>query len=94
MAGRSGHRLDPGGRQARKLYAGGYGFFAISPGSGDIIRYANGQWNRIGGPGYTFLVGDTALYTLSPTRDMVVKYSGSGDRWYRIGGPARSIAPC
>jgi hypothetical protein len=81
------------GGPAKTLYAGGYGFFATSP-NGDIMRYRGGSWSRVGGPGATFSVGDNALYALSPNRDMVVQYSGSGDQWFKIGGPARSIAPC
>jgi len=82
------------GGAATKLYAGGYGIFAISPGTNNIIRYINGGWQQVGGPGATFAVSNNALYGLSPDRSAVWQYSGSGQGWFQIGGAARTIVAC
>jgi hypothetical protein len=49
---------------------------------------------QVGGPGATFAVTNTTLYGLSPNRSGVWQYSGSGQDWFQIGGPARTIVAC
>ena len=82
------------GGPAATLYGGGYGLFTISPVTGVINRYVNGGWQQIGGPGAAFAVTGDAVYGLSTDRSAVWQYSGSGQGWSQIGGPARTIVAC
>lgn len=85
-------RLVRVGSGATQMYIGRYGAFATDPANGNIRRY-NGpdSWTTIGGPGAMFAVNDSSLYGLTPDRQSVWQYSGSGSTWTQIGGPATSI---
>jgi hypothetical protein len=87
------------GGPAGQIYAGSLGLVATDPSSGDLWLYVgNGQWEKIGNPGATFAIqnspvvgGYTKLYGLTPNRDGVWAYDGSGMSWTQIGGPASQI---
>ena len=47
---------------------------------------------KIGGPGKMFAVTDSGvLYGLSPNKNGVYQWTGTPDKWMKIGGPAESI---
>jgi hypothetical protein len=82
-----------------QLYGGGYGLFATRHATGDIYRYngSNSSWSRIGGPGATFAVTNSALFGLSPDRSGVWRYNGTGTSWTYVGLPGLGtdwMVPC
>ncbi|WEH38154.1 hypothetical protein [Streptomyces sp. AM 2-1-1] len=81
------------GGPADRLFGGGGGLVATSPGGGDVHRYLNtpDTWERIGGPGATFAVTRGGIFGLAPDRSGVYAYTGSSGSWTRIGGPASEI---
>lgn len=48
------------------------------------------DWARVGGPGSMFRPG-TKLWGLSPDKQAVMEWSGTGDKWTKIGGPANHL---
>lgn len=76
---------------ATKLYGGGATVYATDPSTGSIHKYNGERWDRIGGPGSTFASADEKLYGISPDGSGVWEYTGKGDVWNKIGGPAKDI---
>jgi hypothetical protein len=87
------------GWPVEEIYGGGYGLFATDAQNGDIYRWSPGEsnrlqagtWSQVGGPGAEFAVTDDGLYSLTPDRSAVYRYTGSGTAWARIGGPAAHL---
>jgi hypothetical protein len=80
------------GGPASKLYGGGFGLVATNP-NGDLYRYLGkpDKWERIGVAGDSFAVTSDAVYGLTPDKQAVVQYSGTGMSWTKIGGPASKL---
>ncbi|WP_445270773.1 phospholipase A2 [Streptomyces sp. DSM 41634] len=78
---------------AKNLYAGGNNLYATDKATGDIHKYRGtpDQWDRIGGPGLTFVATGEKVYRISPNNSGVWEYTGTKDIWARIGGPAKNI---
>jgi hypothetical protein len=80
------------GGPAKELYAGGAGFFATNPTSGDIYRFeSKGKpWTYVGGPGAEFAVTHQTLFGLVPDRSAVYRMISPG-KWEKVGGPASHL---
>lgn len=74
----------------RKIYATDFD-------TGDIYMFGGKpggiiNWFKIGGPGKMFVLDNLGrLYGLSPDGSGVYQYTGTGDKWIQIGGPAKEI---
>lgn len=56
-----------------------------------LLRRLAAMW-QVGGPSSEIVSdGQSALYGLAPNKSSVWKYSGSLDRWTKVGGPATAI---
>jgi hypothetical protein len=89
--GWGGNWIQIGG-PATHLYAGGPFLFATAPGNGAILRWDDPLWTQVGGAGSTFAVDDRGtLYGLTPDQQAVFQYSGQGQNWTPVGGPATSL---
>ena len=80
------------GGAAKELYAGGAGFFATNPSTGDIFRFeGNGKpWTKVGGAGAEFAVTNHDLFALATDRSLVRRMVAPG-KWENVGGPASHI---
>jgi hypothetical protein len=81
---------DQVGGAAADLFGGYYGLFATSPDSGDIFRFLQGEWLRIGAPGASFVATAESIYGLGDAGN-VWRYDGTGDTWTQVGGPASEL---
>jgi Peptidase A4 family len=61
--------------------------FMVSPGQ---TVYCS-EWEQIGSPGATFVVTADTVFGLSPDRQAVWQYDGTGASWTQVGGPAAEI---
>lgn len=87
----SGETWKQVGGPAHWIYGGTVGLFATAPGNGDIFRFNNTGWSKVGGPGRTFVVTNSGLYGLRPDGSGVWHWTG-GQSWEQIGGPAGWLA--
>ncbi|KAK4165508.1 hypothetical protein QBC43DRAFT_315395 [Cladorrhinum sp. PSN259] len=78
---------------ATTLYGGGCALLGITrTGTNDVDTWSpHLGWIKIGGPGSKFAVNATSVYGLSPNRDGVYKWTGDGQEWSKVGGPARDV---
>ncbi|MEU5049590.1 twin-arginine translocation signal domain-containing protein [Streptomyces sp. NPDC021096] len=83
-----------------RLYGGQLGLLATMPPHGDVFRLRmafenpDGRgaiWDRIGGPGASFVVTGEGIYGLTPTRNGVWRYDGTGTSWTQVGSAASRI---
>lgn len=88
---------DPGwktiGGAALAITVGGYGVFAVTPGSRNLMQYdelAN-VWTAIGGPGRQFVANNSALYAISDDGQKVLRYDGTPFQWTVIGNAAAKL---
>ena len=80
------------GGPAYDIFAGGTGVY-LTDSNGNEEKYSGtpGQWNVIAGLTAAFAASETNLYGLGPNDSYVALYSGSGNVWSQIGGPASQI---
>ncbi|WP_143532018.1 hypothetical protein [Saccharothrix sp. ALI-22-I] len=76
---------------AHWIYGSTVGLFATAPGNGDIFRFNNTSWSKVGGPGKTFVANNSGLYGLRPDGSSVWHWTG-GESWEYIGGAAGWLA--
>lgn len=84
------------GGPATTIYGGKF-LCATNPETGDLYLYKNNSWTKIGGPGTEFVWAEGKLYGSSPISSVLLptygvwEYSGIGDKWNKIGGPAAKL---
>jgi hypothetical protein len=84
-----------GGRTAT-LYAGASGLLATNPDNGDVHYFndANNSWQKVGGPGSSFAVGQGVIYGITPSYDKVFRqYLSTPGVWSQIGGATYMVYP-
>ncbi|GHH94538.1 M64 family metallopeptidase [Streptomyces capillispiralis] len=83
------------GGPAGTLYAGdwGRGLLATNPSSGDLYTYLGrpDSWRLTGSAGAQFAVASDTVYGLTPSRNAVYRYEGSGLAWTKVGDAAHSV---
>ena len=89
----SWHRI---GTPAGAIYAGPAAIFATNLQTGDLWRWDGGDswsmsWTKVGGPGKMFVVLEDTPYRISPDGSGVWQYTGTGEVWHQIGGPAGTL---
>lgn len=67
--------------------------YAIEPNTGDIYRYTGIplSWNKVGGPGKTFVIAEGRLYGLSSNGNAVYQLESGTGKWKKVGGTAEQI---
>ncbi|MDH6580626.1 hypothetical protein [Kitasatospora sp. MAP5-34] len=87
-----GQSWTPIGGPAATLYAGYRVLLATAPGTGNVLYYSSGAWTQIGGAGAQFAIdGQRHVYALTPDKNAVMEWTGVGQSWIQIGGPASFI---
>jgi hypothetical protein len=78
---------------AASLVAGGSQLFSVDPVNGNIRRYDGTQTPVvIGDPGAQFIADDFGtLYAITPDKQKVTQYTGTGVAWNQIWGPAVTL---
>jgi hypothetical protein len=69
--------------------------YAVEASTGDIFRYTGIplSWEKIGGPGKSFVIAGGGLYGISPGGSAVYEYTKASGQWQwkKVGGPAQEI---
>jgi len=78
------------GGPASRIFGGNF-LLATNPNTGDIYQFKNNNWSKIGGAGADWVWANGKLYGLSSNKSAVYEYTGLGQNWNRVGGPASRI---
>jgi hypothetical protein len=72
---------------------GGTRIFAVDATTGDIFQYGGIplSWERVGGPGKSFVVAGGGLYGISPDGSAIYGFKGTAGQWRQVGGAAQEI---
>lgn len=88
-----GHSWKQVGAAASAIYGGPLGLFATNPANNALYGYdaASGSWTQTGGGGSEFAEVGSVLYGLATNHSYVAQWSGSGQAWTVVGGPAANL---
>jgi hypothetical protein len=85
------------GGPASAIYGGPLGLIATNPPNSSAYLLPTGSdstWERIGGGGAQFVQSTavtTTVYGLAADRSAVYRWSGTGTKWTKVGGPAQAL---